>query len=424
MKKLTLATILAILLMPLQAIATDAPTVDDPTSPIDADKYTLTGTSEPGAQITVTGGPYMLSPVYADDNGDWERTVSLGQEVTNTFSIQAVGEDGQPSEIVTVTIVESEAEAQAAEEETGEDRTAPDTPTVDDMDSPVDADAVTLTGTAEVGSTIVVSGADTGEDFVTSSGTFSVKVELNQNASNKFYIYAMDSEGNISSSTSITIEEVSPEEETTEEENTETEEEEEVVEITFSDIDGHWAYDDIMELAELGIVEGYPDGSFGPSDYINRAAITKIALEAFGYEVYEADSQFPDVEDGEWFTNYINSAYAYEIIGGYPDGTFAPANEVNRAEALKILIEASGVEDLNGASVFLGDEEDWVNSFSDVTEDDWYYTYLMEASETEVVSGYADGTFGGGNSITRAEVCRITLNLINLKAEIIATPTI
>ena len=231
----------------------------------------------------------------------------------------------------------------------------------------------------------------------------------------------------MSSSVKVTIEEISENVTELEEDQTHDaaeEEEEELEEISFSDTTGHWAEDYIIDLAEQGTVGGYSDGTFGPNNYITRAEITKIALGAFEYEIGSHENKFSDVESDAWYEDYITSAYDEDIVGGYTDGTFKPGNYINRAEALKILLKGSKIEDLDGSEKFLGTESDWNNSFTDVSESDWFYEYVMKAYTGGIVSGYSSTLFAPGNNITRAETCKIVINLLNLIEEIKATPTI
>lgn len=514
--KETLATIvgflIAVIVMTAIGIAisgaTAPPTVDNVTSPIDAGKYTLTGTAEAEAKITITGGHYELSPIYADENGYWEKTVTLIQESTNTFSITAYGADEETSSAVVVTIEEGEEITQEYETTYSVDRTAPNEPMVDAPESPVDADTAIITGTTEASITVIVTGDASEETTSNSLGEFSIEVNLIQNEINKFYVAAIDDSGNMSSTTKVEIIESGPED-TTEEpvepsgytisiedfafvedtleiyegdsvtwtnndstdhtissdqfEDSETlvngdtytlsfdtagtyyyicglhptmtgtitvleyeveAEPETAVTADFPDIDGHWAEDYIVELATEEVINGYDDGTFGPDNYITRAEITKIALNAFGYDTYAADSAFSDVADDAWYADYVNSAAEYEIIGEYDDGTFLPGEYVNRAEAMKILIGASGIVDMAGAHIFIGEEDSWYNPFPDVESGAWYYQYIMQGFSGGIISGYVDGTFGPGNNITRAEVCKVVLNLTELKLEIAATPTI
>ena len=402
------------------ATATAAPVVNTPPSPVDAEKMTLTGTSEPNAQIIVTGGPYELSPTYADETGSWSKTISLGQESTNTYSVVAVGADGNPSSSTTVVIIEGVAATEEYEASTGISHSAPDSPTVNEITSPIDADIVTITGTAEENSTIIITGSDTTEGEVLYDGTFAIEVELEQNEENTFYISASNEIGMMSEAIKLTIEEAGNEtENTTAEEDSDSE-----ITVTFSDTPGHWAEDYILELAGKGIVSGYTDGSFGPDNYITRAEITKIALGAFEYEIGTHENEFSDVETGAWYENYITSAYDAGILSGYGDGTFKPGNYINRAEALKILLNSSKIEEIDGADKFLGTETNWQNTFADVSSADWFYEYVMKAYTGGIVSGYSSTSFAPGNNITRAEACKIVINLMNLTEEIKATPTI
>jgi len=98
-------------------------------------------------------------------------------------------------------------------------------------------------------------------------------------------------------------------------------------------------------LLDQGIVSGYPDGTFRPENRINRAEFTKIVVNATVEDSssIQGSGCFPDVQN-EWFAPFICTAKASGMIGGYPDGTFQPAENVNFAEAAKIVMHAFGLE--------------------------------------------------------------------------------
>ena len=106
----------------------------------------------------------------------------------------------------------------------------------------------------------------------------------------------------------------------------------------------------INYLKQTGVVGGNPDGTFAPKVQINRAAFTKILLEAkFAEELPAFKAQlrqscFPDVSLTAWFAPYLCLAKEKGILGGYADGTVGPAKEINFAEAAKILTGVFGVE--------------------------------------------------------------------------------
>lgn len=118
---------------------------------------------------------------------------------------------------------------------------------------------------------------------------------------------------------------------------------------TFTDVPStHVNVTAITFVKERGIVSGYPDGSFGPDKRINRAEFTKIVIGAtFGPEYIEGcdlTSLFSDIVPSDWFWSFVCQAKRAGVIGGYPDGTFRPAQNVNFAEAAKIVVNAFNIE--------------------------------------------------------------------------------
>ena len=111
----------------------------------------------------------------------------------------------------------------------------------------------------------------------------------------------------------------------------------------FSDVTyDHPKYEPIYYLAGQGVINGYEDETFKPSNTINRAEFLKIVIEAAGYEPAGKDC-FKDVKD-EWFAPYICAAAEAGFVGGYKDGTFKPGQEVNFAEASKIVMNVLALE--------------------------------------------------------------------------------
>lgn len=95
----------------------------------------------------------------------------------------------------------------------------------------------------------------------------------------------------------------------------------------------------INYLTDQGVVQGYSDGTFRPENTINRAEFLKTVVGAVTTEELTGSFCFSDVND-EWFAPYVCTAKDMGIVDGYPDGTFLPANPVNLVEALKIVVNA------------------------------------------------------------------------------------
>lgn len=95
-----------------------------------------------------------------------------------------------------------------------------------------------------------------------------------------------------------------------------------------------------------GIFDGYEDGTFRPYAPINRAEATKVILLALDTNILSDDSSnlgFWDVQRKAWYMSYLRTAQRLGIISGYPDGSFKPNANVNRVELLKIFLEANEV---------------------------------------------------------------------------------
>lgn len=167
----------------------------------------------------------------------------------------------------------------------------------------------------------------------------------------------------------------------------------------FSDVPkGSGYYDAVSYLRTEGIVEGYPDGSYKPYQTINRAEFTKIVVGASGYnpaqdlsgyDIFSTSGlSFSDIQNGAWYNPYLRKAVESGIIGGYPDGTFKPAQEINFVEAAKIIVIADG-GDFAGAGY---------------APDDWFHKYV-NVLETNHAIPTTINTFD--QKITRGEMAEI-----------------
>lgn len=114
--------------------------------------------------------------------------------------------------------------------------------------------------------------------------------------------------------------------------------------VDLSDVSGTTYEVAINYLVGEGVLEGYPDGTYKPNQTINRAELLKIILEASDTDTSTAsNSCFPDVMGDDWYVKYVCAAQAAGIVEGYPDGTFKPAQTVNFVEALKITLLGYGL---------------------------------------------------------------------------------
>ena len=140
----------------------------------------------------------------------------------------------------------------------------------------------------------------------------------------------------------------------------------------FSDVSpGDWYSSYVHFAQKYGIVRGYGDGTFRPTQAVSRAELVKMVTSFF--VVTGGSHPFPDVSNGYWAAREISFAAARGWITGGSDGSFQPERSVTRAEAVKILNKAMGRE---------AGEREAVLPFTDVSRTHWAYGEILEASVT------------------------------------------
>ncbi len=152
----------------------------------------------------------------------------------------------------------------------------------------------------------------------------------------------------------------------------------------FTDLEGHgWSNRAISTLYNAGILKGYPDGTFRPSDPISRAEFATIAAKFDKLELQNT-TKFTDIS-GHWAEMYITSSEIKGWIKGYPDLTFKPEQDITRAEAMtlinNVLERSVPEENIHPDAVF----------WPDMTSDDWYYEAVMEATNSHDYMYEEDG---------------------------------
>lgn len=138
-----------------------------------------------------------------------------------------------------------------------------------------------------------------------------------------------------------------------------------------------WYNNAVSTLSNMGIINGYDDGTFQPNASITRAEFTAIATRFFDYTA-EYDGAFNDVASGSWYVDYVQAAVDMGLVDGYPDGGFHPNSYITRAEAVTIVNRV-----LNRVP-----HEDYLlstrvmNTWPDNVYGAWYYADMQEATNS------------------------------------------
>ncbi|MBD3270415.1 DUF3352 domain-containing protein [Candidatus Peregrinibacteria bacterium] len=109
-----------------------------------------------------------------------------------------------------------------------------------------------------------------------------------------------------------------------------------------------WFYDYVENVKFMEIMNGYQDGTFRPNKPISRAEFVKtIVLAEYGsIGIPNIESaNFTDVSDDDWFSFSVKLAAKEGLITGYQDGTFRPNQSISRAEAATIISRLGNLEE-------------------------------------------------------------------------------
>lgn len=101
----------------------------------------------------------------------------------------------------------------------------------------------------------------------------------------------------------------------------------------------------VSELEALHIINGYEDGTFRPDNELTRAEFCSLMINTMGLEelaASPAETEFTDVPASHWASGCIKLAYDMGVINGYGDGYFGPEDKVTYVQTLKMLLNSMG----------------------------------------------------------------------------------
>lgn len=175
---------------------------------------------------------------------------------------------------------------------------------------------------------------------------------------------------------------------------------------SFSDVSTTHVNADAIEYMESsGMVQGYTDGTFQPSRFVNRAEMAKMiinSIQLLKSHAPECDmkgdlntSYITDIDNNAWYTPFVCETLRNSIFSGYPDLTFKPSRTINFAEAAKVLANA------------------YLQFSPAATDNVWYRPYIVELAKHNAVPV---NMFSFDQQMTRGDVAEIIYRL-NKKVE-------
>ncbi|MCL2838841.1 MAG: S-layer homology domain-containing protein [Oscillospiraceae bacterium] len=180
----------------------------------------------------------------------------------------------------------------------------------------------------------------------------------------------------------------------------------------FTDINGHWARNEILAMHARGVVNGTGGGLFQPDNNITRAEFAAILVRALGLpQNYNGNSGeiFNDVAASDWFADVVAVAFNAGLVAGFDDGNFRPNSIITRQEMAVMLMrawEVSGFETVNSADLSM---------FADASEiADWAAPAVATAVGAGLMTGVGSNEFSPQTHATRAQATVVISRLLEL----------
>jgi hypothetical protein len=184
--------------------------------------------------------------------------------------------------------------------------------------------------------------------------------------------------------------------------------------VPFNDMkDNHWAKAQIEMATQRGYVNGYPDGTFGPSKNVTRAEFIKMVVDAL---------QLPHSQGGSpWYQPYVAVAFEMKLLDNTDSKEYT--KPINRLEIMRIVSRGLSSEEKFKA---------YFNAFEGLYNGDLPFTDYREFQQKDlpyiglafgagVVNGYPDETMGLKKTATRAEAVVMIENLLAVRTKDPAT---
>jgi hypothetical protein len=175
-------------------------------------------------------------------------------------------------------------------------------------------------------------------------------------------------------------------------------------EVSFADIEKHWAQNNIEFLAAREIIKGKSAGRFDPDGNVTRAEFVTMLANSLdnttvtGYR----SSGLDDIAAGAWYADFVNWAVANGIVSGFGDGNFRPNDLITREQMAVMMYNFTKAT---------GAELDLVKDKKSFTDEDkissWSAEAITRMQQSGIINGRTDGSFSPQGTSTRAEAATV-----------------
>ncbi len=165
----------------------------------------------------------------------------------------------------------------------------------------------------------------------------------------------------------------------------------------FTDVKGDdWFFTHVVDMVKIGVIQGMTPTTFEPEGKLTRAQIAVLLYRMAGEPEVEKPASFTDVKANAWYATAVAWAEEKGLVKGMTPTTFAPDENITRAQLVTILFRKANEPDIKADA-----------GFDDVKEGTWYYDAVLWAKASGRVNGMTPTTFEPDGFCTRAQAAKI-----------------
>lgn len=180
---------------------------------------------------------------------------------------------------------------------------------------------------------------------------------------------------------------------------------------TFVDVAGHWAETEVNDMGSRMVVRGISDTIYNPDASITRSEFAAVIVRALGLQTGEENDRFSDVNPSDWYADVVIAASNLGLIDGYEDGTFRPTQKITREEAMMIINRTMKLTNLDRKLDI--DKGQDLSRYIDMDMVSYWAKEAVDFSlQSGLVSGRSNATIAPKSMITRAETAALIRRLL------------
>lgn len=179
-------------------------------------------------------------------------------------------------------------------------------------------------------------------------------------------------------------------------------------ELPFTDVkETEWYYEAVKYVYKNKIIQGLTETTFGPDVTLTRAQFATILYRVNGEPVIEYSAKFPDIVDGQWYTDGVLWANSIGVVSGYANGLFGPDDSITREQMAVMMYRYAKYKEYD-----ISKTAD-ISSFADASEVSSYAQDAFKwAVGSEIISGKAGNMLEPQGEATRVECAAIMMRFM------------